>query len=120
MAAPANAYVGTWEATGINNGRQAVVSLEAGSSATLELDTSGGANGLATCNRYRGTYAIDGEGIAFGPLGTTRMACPSEALAAQESAYLAALASAVTWSVSGERLELRDASGALQATFRRA
>ncbi len=119
VAAPADAYVGAWEATGVNNGREAVVSLEAGSTVTLELGTDGSASGRATCNRYRGTYTVDGETIAFGALGTTRMACPSEALAAQEAAYLAALAAAATWSVSGDRLELRDASGALQASFTR-
>ncbi len=119
-AAPADAYVGTWEATGMNNGRQAVVSLEADSSVTLELGGDGSASGNATCNRYRGTYTVDGEAIAFGALGSTRMACPSETLAAQEAAYLAALAAAVTWSAAGDRLELRDASGALQASFARA
>jgi heat shock protein HslJ len=62
---------------------------------------------------------VDGEAIRFGPLATTRMACPDEELAEQERAYLAGLAAAASWSVRGDRLELRDAAGALQATFRR-
>jgi heat shock protein HslJ len=119
FAAPADVYVGSWAATGINNGREAVVSPEAGSVVTLELAADGNVSGAATCNRFRGTYAVDEETISFMALATTRMACPSEALAAQEAAYLAALAAAVTWDVSGDRLDLRDARGAMQATFRR-
>ncbi len=120
FAAPAEAYVGSWEATGINNGRAAVVGPEDGSAVTLELSADGSVAGSATCNRYRGTYTVDEETISFGTLATTRMACPSEALAAQEAAYLAALATAVTWDVSGDRLELRDLRGAMQVAFRRA
>ena len=119
VAAPADAYVGAWEATGVNNGRQAVSGLVAGSTITLDLGSDGRVTGNATCNRYVGAYQVDGDGIAFGPLASTRMACPDDALAGQERAYLAALAVAVSWSARGDRLELRDADGALQATFRR-
>jgi heat shock protein HslJ len=119
VASPADAYVGAWEATGVNNGRQAVTGLVAGSSIVLDLEADGRVTGTATCNRYVGAYAVDGEGIRFGPLATTRMACPDEELAEQERAYLAGLAAAASWSVRGDRLELRDADGALQATFRR-
>ena len=119
LAAPADAYVGAWEATGVNNGRQAVTSLAAGSSIALDLGSDGRVTGNATCNRYVGAYAVNGDGIRFGPLATTRMACPDEELAEQERAYLAGLTAATSWSVRGDRLELRDAHGALQATFRR-
>jgi len=119
LAAPPDAYVGAWVATGVNDGRQAVTSLAAGSSIALDLGSDGRVTGNATCNRYVGAYAVDGEAIRFGPLATTRMACPDEELAEQERAYLAGLAAAASWSVRGDRLELRDAHGALQATFRR-
>ncbi len=119
-AVPADAYLGTWEATGVNNGRQAVVSLVADSSISLHLAPDGRVAGNATCNRYIGAFTVDGESIVFGPLASTRMACPTDDLAEQERAYLAALAAATTWSVRGDRLELRDATGALQAGYRRA
>jgi heat shock protein HslJ len=67
-----------------------------------------------------GTYTVTGTTIAFGPLATTRMACTTAQLAAQERAYLAGLARVMTWVVSGEVLELRDVNGALQASFARA
>ena len=119
VAAPADAYLGAWEATAVNNGREAVVSLVAGSSITLDLGMDGRVAGIATCNRYIGAYTTDGEGMAFGPLASTRMACPDEGLAEQERAYLAALASVASWSIRAERLELRDAAGALMAAYRR-
>ena len=80
----------------------------------------GRVSGTSGCNRYTADCIVEGATIRIGPVATTRMACPSESLAAQEAAYLAALAAAVTWSVSGDRLELRDARGAMQATFVRA
>jgi len=120
VAVPVDAYAGAWEATGVNNGRQAVTGLVAGSAITLDLEPGGRITGNATCNRYVGAYAVDGEAITFGPLATTRMACPSDALAEQERAYLAALTAVAAWSARGGRLELRDASGALQVVCRRA
>jgi heat shock protein HslJ len=115
-----DAFAGAWEVTGVDNGRQAVASLVTGSAITLDLEPGGRVTGNATCNRYVGAYAVDGEAISFGPLATTRMACPTDALAEQERAYLAALAAAAAWSARGGRLELRDASGALRVVCRRA
>lgn len=120
VAVPVDAHAGAWEVTGVNNGRQAVASLVAGSAITLDLEPGGRVTGNATCNRYVGAYAVDGEAISFGPLATTRMACPSDALAEQERAYLVALEAAAAWSARGGRLELRDVSGALQVVCRRA
>ena len=40
----------------------------------FEPDTSRVA-GFAGCNRYFGTYALEGKTIRFGPIGMTRMAC---------------------------------------------
>jgi hypothetical protein len=47
------------------------------------------------------------------------MACPEPPGAAeQEAAFLAAMERATTWSIREDRLELRDAGGALQVGFR--
>jgi heat shock protein HslJ len=40
----------------------------------FEPDTSRVA-GFAGCNRYFGTYTLEGKTIRFGPIGMTRMAC---------------------------------------------
>lgn len=110
-----------WVATGVNNGRQAVVSSARTEALTLELDREGRVSGSAGCNRFTGTYELAPEGgIRLGPLATTRKLCPDPEVMALEQEYLAALQRAAVVELSGERLGLRDADGATQATFRRA
>ncbi|MGH7516091.1 MAG: YbaY family lipoprotein [Gemmatimonadales bacterium] len=58
--------------------------------ATLEFPEVGRVAGSGSCNRFFGTVEISGESIKFGPLGSTRMACP-EAVGMQERKYLKAL-----------------------------
>lgn len=60
--------------------------------------------GEAGCNRYTASFALSGEGLAFGRAAATRMACPG-ALMEQESGMLEALSEVA-------RFDL-DASGAL-------
>jgi heat shock protein HslJ len=106
-----------WVATGINNGKQALVSTVAGSTVTMELNDKGEVTGNATCNTYNGTYKVDGDKITFGPLMTTKMACESDELNAQEQAYLAALGNTTTWELANGVLTFRDDAGAMQATY---
>ena len=106
-----------WVATGINNGKQALVSTVAGSTVTMELNDKGEVTGNATCNTYNGTYTVDGDKIEFGPLMTTKMACESDELNAQEQAYLLALDNTTTWELANGVLTFRDDSGAMQATY---
>ena len=56
-------------------------------SATL-LFSGDQVQGNATCNRFTGSYTVAGSALSFGPLASTRMACPEMGL---ETAYLAAL-----------------------------
>ncbi len=44
---------------------------------TLELADEGKAHGLGGCNNYRTTYTLEGNTISFGPVMSTKMACPS-------------------------------------------
>jgi heat shock protein HslJ len=47
-----------------------------GRSATLRFDPdTARVTGFAGCNRYFGTYTLDGSTIRFGPIGMTKMAC---------------------------------------------
>jgi heat shock protein HslJ len=107
----------TWHLTAYNNGKGAVTSVEAGSDPTAVFGQDASITGNASCNTYQGRYLATARIIKIGPLATTMLACASPALSAQESAYLAALARAATWSVDGTRLELRDANGSLQAQY---
>ena len=107
----------TWMATGINNGKQALVSTVAGSTVTMELKDDGTVTGNATCNTYNGDVTVDGDKITFGPLMTTRMACASDELNAQEQAYLQALGNTTTWELANGVLTFRDDGGAMQVTY---
>ena len=106
-----------WVATSVNNGKGGAVSSATTSLITAEFKADGTLAGNATCNSYNGTYTTDGDKIAIGPLATTRMACATEELNAQEQEYLASLAKAATYAISDGTLELRDAGGALQVQY---
>jgi heat shock protein HslJ len=90
-----------------------------GSEITAEFDSAEGTvSGSAGCNHYFGSYEVDGEAITFGLLGSTLMAClEPEGIMQQEQAYLAALASAATYRIEGNKLELIDADGTRVAQF---
>lgn len=110
----------SWNATGINNGKQAVVSTLAGSTVTLAFGPNGEASGSSGCNHYAGPYQAQGSGITFGRLAVTAMACADPAVMEQEQNYFKALATASTLRMEGDRLELRTADGALAVSFVRA
>lgn len=58
---------------------------------TIGFADDGTASGMSGCNRFTGRYELTGEGLAFGPLAMTRMACP-EPQSATERAMGTALA----------------------------
>jgi heat shock protein HslJ len=60
---------------------------------TLRFETDERVAGTAGCNPYFGSVTLDGSAISFGPLGVTRMACPT-AIMDQEDRFLKALAKA--------------------------
>ena len=107
-----------WEVISYNNGREAVTSVLAGTRLTANFDAGGMVNGNAGCNDYFGSYQVSGNTIAIGTLGSGQMACADpEGVMQQESEYLAALQSAATYRLDGDKLELRTAGGAIAASF---
>lgn len=117
--AEAPSLTGTrWVATQINNGTGGVASVVAGSTVTAIFSEDGNVAGSGGCNDYNGTYTVDGSNITFGPTKSTKMACADEAGNAQEAAYFAALEKTATFAFAGDRLQLRDAGGALQVEYR--
>jgi len=107
--------VGTpWNVVNYNNGNQATVSVVAGSVITLQFAAEGTVSGNASCNEYHGSFTTDGDTVTVGPLATTRMACQSEQLNAQETQYLTALQNAATYDITNGTLTIRDAGGASQ------
>ncbi len=57
---------------------------------TMRIDAGGKVTGSGGCNRLFGTATVGGNSLAFGGIGTTRMACPP-AVMQQESKFLGAL-----------------------------
>jgi heat shock protein HslJ len=107
----------TWQGTGYNNGKGGVQSLAAGTMITAIFDGNGALSGSASCNQYSSRFEAVANTIKISDaIATTRMACLEPAMQ-QEAAYLAALAKASAYRIESNRLELRDASGALQASF---
>jgi len=109
----------SWNVTGINNGREAVVSLVAGSTVTLTFGADGRAAGSAGCNQYTAGYLASGPKLVFKAPAATRKMCADSAVMEQEQAFLKALETVATMRFEGNRLELRTASGALAATLNR-
>jgi heat shock protein HslJ len=120
LAKQARDLAGTaWKATGINNGKGAVVSVASGSTVSIAFGTDGRASGSAGCNNFTAGYTVDGSTLRFGPAAATRKMCPEAGVMEQEAAFLKALESVATARVEADRLELRTADGALAATFTR-
>lgn len=70
-------------------------------------------SGSAGCNRYNGTYALEGdEFMAISELATTRMMC-GEAEMVVEAAFLQALPGHHQYQVNGDKLEIVWAAGQL-------
>ena len=117
--APEASILGGWVASGINNGADAVVTSDTTPRVTAVFDAEGRLTGNDGCNDYFTNYTIDGDQISISDaIGSTRMACESDALSEQSQQYYAALVAATTWSVSPNGvLELRDGNGALQVSY---
>jgi heat shock protein HslJ len=108
----------SWIVTGYNNGKEAVVSVLAGTEMTAAFGADGMLSGNAGCNSYNASFTTDGESITISPAASTRMFCGEpDGVMDQEAQFLAALATAGRYSMSGPRLEQRTADGALAASF---
>ena len=82
----------------------------------VEFQVDGGSNGNAGCNTFFGSLTQTDSGIAVGPLGSTRMACP-EPIMGRESAFLSALQQATEFEVSADRMTSLDADRTLLIEF---
>ena len=111
---PATLTGTTWEVMSYNNGKEAVISVAADTTLTMTFDEDGQVSGSAGCNNFTGGYTVDGHKITIGPLASTMMMCAEpETVMEQEAQFLAALSTAATYTIHGDKLELRTATGAL-------
>jgi len=113
------ALAGTsWRVTGYNNGREAVVSVIAGTSVTMAFSADGRVSGSAGCNRYTATYTSEGPRLTFGAAAATRRMCAQpDGVMKQEQEFLKALETVSSARLEGDRLDLGAASGQLAATL---
>jgi heat shock protein HslJ len=120
LQAQAEGLIGTvWQVTGFNNGREAVVSVLADTTLTLDFSTEGRLSGSAGCNTYMAGYH-DADGVVHidAPASTRKLCAVPDGVMEQEQAFLAALPTATTARREGSSLELRSASGALVVSAR--
>jgi heat shock protein HslJ len=71
--------------------------------------------GFSGCNRMGGNYTLESDRIVFTNMVSTRMACMQGDDV--ERGFLNVLSAVARWRVSGERMELLDASGTVLAQF---
>jgi heat shock protein HslJ len=98
-------FLGDWLVEDIS-GRGVIDTLQS----TLSFDANGRVYGMGGCNRFTGAIKSSADGLSFGPLAATQMACPP-AIADQESRYFAALAAVRKVGVEGAFLILSAADG---------
>lgn len=72
-------------------------------------------SGSTGCNRFAGSYARGESRLSFGPLASTKMACPDGL--AQEQAFVQALQAVSGWRTLDGILELLDDQGAVRLRF---
>lgn len=77
----------------------------------------GKVNGSDGCNSYFASYELNGDQITIGQAGSTLMACSPEAIMTQAADFQAALASASSFKIEGERLSLLNAQGKAALVF---
>nr|NLD39680.1 META domain-containing protein [Actinomycetales bacterium] len=111
FAAQAQDLAGTsWTVTAYNDGQSAVVSVLEGTTLEVSFDEDGAISGNAGCNSVVGGFSAEGGAISFTDFGTTMMACDEpEGVMEQEVAFVAALESAATYTLEGDRLSMRTA-----------
>lgn len=108
-----------WDVISYNNGKGGVVTVITGTSISASFGEDGQVSGSAGCNDYFGPYTTEGSAISIGPLAATRKLCADEDVMAQEAAYLSALETVATYKITGDRMEMRTADGALVANLSR-
>ena len=109
-----------WEVTAYNNGREAVVSPLDGSAISVNFGENGLVTGFAGCNDFFSTFvAVDGDITIDAPASTFRNCDFPPGVMEQETEFLAALASATTYNIQGETVQMRTADDQLALLMNR-
>ena len=113
VATESPSLVGTsWLLTFYNNGKGGMQSVIIDTEITADFSEDGTMSGSAGCNRYNTSFEAADDTISIGVAASTEMACMDpEGIMEQEIQYLAALQNAATYTIQGDRLEIRDENG---------
>jgi heat shock protein HslJ len=76
------------------------------SAITARFHPGGWVDGFAGCDRYLAALAVDGEKVKVSAPATSGALCAGEA-AARQRTYLQELAKALSWTASGDSLEIK-------------
>jgi heat shock protein HslJ len=82
----------------------------------IAFKSAGEVMGHGGCNRFFGSYELEGKALRFGPLASTRMACADMK---SEHAFMSALQSARAIDATHLRLTLLGENGEVILTLRR-
>lgn len=106
----ASALVGpTWRLLEIGMPDGGAETPEAAETNTITFAPDGRISGQADCNRFFGSYTVEGEsGLSFSRIGSTLAACPPPSSA---DAYLRTLNAVESFVQTGNRLRLKTADG---------
>lgn len=101
-----------WKLVELNDG-----AVEPGEGRELHMILRGDdqVSGYAGCNQFTGSVTVTGDGIAFGPIASTRRMCPD--VMQQEDAFLQALENAARFAIEGEDLAIENAGGEVTMRF---
>ena len=77
----------------------------------LQFRAEGAVAGMGGCNRFTGSYSLEGEALAFSPLAATMMACPEPQMLVEQR-FFATLAQVRGFARDRIDLVLSDADGA--------
>ncbi|MBT2403474.1 MULTISPECIES: META domain-containing protein [unclassified Streptomyces] len=84
---------------------------EATGKAAFTIAADGAASGTLGCNRFSAKAAVDGPKLTFGPLTTTRMACPGPRGELERTLTELFGAGPLTWKIHAQALTLTAADG---------
>lgn len=101
---------GLYHINHLNNGKQAVITLQ--TPISMQIEPDGKMFGDTGCNQYTTSYTIKGNQITIGFPATTRKICPPEFME-QEKQFINALPKSFKIARNGEKWEIRDESGSL-------
>jgi heat shock protein HslJ len=108
---------GTWTVVELYGTRVAFDAPASDRQPHLVFDATGRVAGADGCNRLTGPYTVKANGITFGTLAATQMACPKTDEIVQR--FHAALKGTSHWSIINGRLEFYGATGKPLAVFAR-